>query len=122
MTRYEPITEDGTLYLVADGGGDRIEIGAVDDVLAAMGGDTHSIEYDRKQRKQPWLDTDDGELDIDVREAVTTLPHTPETVEALRGFGMGDERYGLPRRTVEFTKAFVDILEQQGKHDPEAPE
>ncbi|MCG1003184.1 MULTISPECIES: hypothetical protein [Halobacterium] len=122
MTRYEPVVEDDTLVLVADTRDDRVEIGTVDDVVAAMGGDTHPIEYDQKQRKQPWLDTDGGVLDVDVHEAVTTLPHTPETVAEVRDYGMDTERYGLPRRTVEFANELVDILEQQGKHDPETPE
>ena len=122
MTRYEPVVEDGTLFLVAEADGDRVEIGAVDEVVAAMGGDTHPIEYDQKQRKQPWLDTDDGVLEIDVRETVTTIPHTPETVAELRDYDMSTARYGLPRRTVEFANELVDILEQQGKHDPETPE
>lgn len=117
MTRYEPVSEDGSLFLVAEDGG-RVEIGAVDDVMAAIGGNTHPIEYDQKQRTQPWLDMDDGVLEIDVRETVTTLPHTEELVSELREYGMETERYGLPRRTVEFANKFVDVLEQQGEHDP----
>ncbi|NHN60713.1 MULTISPECIES: hypothetical protein [Halorussus] len=115
MERYEPECVDGTLFLVADD--DRVEVGAVDDVVAAVGGDTYSIEYDQKQRTQPWLDTDDGVLEIDVRETVTTLPHTEETVSELREYGMETERYGLPRRTVEFADRFVDVLERQGRED-----
>lgn len=113
MTRYTPECSDGTLFLVADG--DHLEVGAVDDVVGAIGGDTHSIEYDRQQRTQPWLETDDGVLEIDVREAVTTLPHTDELVSELREYDMETDRYGLPRRTVEFADRLVDILEQQGQ-------
>lgn len=112
MTRYEPDCVDGTLVLVAED--DQLEVGAVDDIVDAIGGDTHSIEYDQKQRTQPWLETEDGVLEIDVRETVTTLPHTEETVSALRDYDMETDRYGLPRRTVEFADRFVDILEQQG--------
>lgn len=46
MTRYEPVDEDDNLFLAAEDG-DRVEIGAIDDVVAAMGGDTHPIEYTR---------------------------------------------------------------------------
>lgn len=113
MKRYEPECQDGTLFLVYED--DRIEIGAVDDVVAALGGDTYSIEYDEKQRTQPWLETDDGTLDVDVRETVTTLPHTEETVSELREYDMGTDRYGLPRRTYEFANVVADILEQQGE-------
>ncbi|WP_225333523.1 hypothetical protein [Halomicrobium urmianum] len=119
MTRYEPACEDGTLVLVADDVDDRLEVGPVDDVVDAVGGDTHAIEYDQKQRKQPWLDTDDGTLEIDVRDAVTRLNHTPEFVSELREYDMGEDRYGLPTRTVKFADRFVDILEQQGRTDAE---
>lgn len=112
MKRYEPQCENGTLFLVA--GDDRIEVGAVDDVVDAMGGDTFSIEYDEKQRTQPWLETDDGRLDIDVRETVTTLPFTPEQVSELREYDMGTDRYGLPTRTYEYANMLVDVLDRQG--------
>ncbi|ESP87113.1 hypothetical protein [Candidatus Halobonum tyrrellensis] len=111
-TRYEPECDDGTLFLVA--GDDRVEIGAVDDVVDAVGNETFSIEYDEKQRTQPWLETDEGVLDVDVRETVTTLAHTPETVADLREYGMETDAYGLPTRTVEFANVVVDILSRQG--------
>lgn len=114
MTRYVPNCADGRLTLVSEAGDDRVEVGAIDDVLAAIGDDTHSIEYDHRQRTQPWLDTDDGTLEIDVREAVTTLPHTGETVDELREYDMSTERYGLPLRTVKFANELLDILDAQG--------
>lgn len=115
MTRYVPECVDGTLFLVADGSTDqRVEIGTIDDIVATVGGETYSIEYDKRQRTQPWLDTDDGVLEIDVREAVTTLRHTEELVAKLRQHTMDTERYGIPTRTVEFANELVDILEQQG--------
>ncbi|RRJ33796.1 hypothetical protein [Halocatena pleomorpha] len=112
MARYEPECADETLFLSTDT--ERIEIGTIDDIVAAIGGETYTIEYDEKQRTQAWLDTDEGRLEIDVRETVTTLPHTEETVSKLREYDMETDRYGLPTRTVEFTNEFVDILEQQG--------
>lgn len=113
MDRYTPECVDGTLFLTTEG--DRLEIGTVDDIEATIGGDTHTIEYDQKQRTQPWLRTDDGVLEIDVRETVTTLTHTPEMVSELREYDMATDKYGIPTRTVEFTKTVVDILEQQGR-------
>lgn len=112
MTRYEPECVDGTLFLVSED--DRIEVGLITDVVDAIGGDTHTIEYGQKQRTQPWLDTDDGTLEIDVRETVTTLNHTEEFASELRDYDMATDRYGLPTRTVEFATRIVDILEQQG--------
>ncbi|UPM42706.1 hypothetical protein [Halocatena salina] len=113
MARYEPECVDDTLFLSADT--ERIEIGTIDDIVAAIGGETYTIEYDEKQRTQAWLNTDKGVLEIDVRETVTTLPHTEETVSKLQQYDMETDRYGLPTRTVEFTNEFVDILEQQGR-------
>lgn len=113
MKRYQPECVDGTLVLVSED--DRVEIGAVDDVMAALGGDTYSLDYDEKQRTQPWLETDDGTLDVDVRETVTTLPHTREMVSELREYDMRTDRYGLPRRTYEFANVIADILEEQGE-------
>lgn len=113
MNRYEPECIDGVLVLVADE--DRLEVGTVDDVVDAVGGETYTIEYDERQRTQPWLDTDDGVLEIDVRETATSLNHTPETVSELREYDMTTEKYGLPARTVEFADRLVDILERQGR-------
>ena len=116
MTRYEPECRDGALFLVGDDDGDRVEVGAVDDVVAAAGGETYTITYDERQRTQPWLDTDDeGRLDVDVRETATTLTHTEELVADLREHDMGTERYGLPTRTVVFADHLVGILERQGE-------
>lgn len=111
MERYEPECKNGTLFLVA--GDHRVEVGAMDDVVDAMGGDTFSIEFDEKQRTQPWLETDDGKLVIDVRDTVTNLPFTPEQVAELREYDRGTDRYGLPRRTYEYANMLVDILDQQ---------
>jgi oligopeptide/dipeptide ABC transporter ATP-binding protein len=118
MTRYVPNCDDGRLTLVSEAGDDRVEIGSVDEVIAAIGDATHSIEYNQKQRTQPWLDTDDGTPEIDVREAVTTLPHTAEMVDELREYDMSTDRYGLPLRTVEFANELLDILDAQGKDEP----
>lgn len=112
MTYYEPEEEDGTLFLVAEGR--RVEVGTVDDIVAAVGGETYAIEYDDDQRMQPWLDTEDGVLEIDVRDSVTTMTHESELVSDLLEHDMETGRYGLPTRTVEFADRFVDILEQQG--------
>ena len=112
MIRYEPETENETLFL--RGGDDRLEVGRVDDVVDAVGGETYTIEYDERQRRQPWLETDEGVLEVDVREAATTLGHTAEAVSELREYDMETDRYGLPTRTVEFANRLVDILERQG--------
>ncbi|SFL43776.1 hypothetical protein SAMN04487950_3743 [Halogranum rubrum] len=114
MTRYTPECVDDTLFLVSEDDGTRIEVGTVDDIVDAVGGETYVIEYDDKQQAQPWLDTDDGVLEIDVREVVTTMSHTEEMVSELADYDMSTDRYGLPTRTVEFANQLVEILERQG--------
>ncbi|WP_233510436.1 hypothetical protein [Haloferax sp. Atlit-4N] len=105
---------DDTLFLISEDDGDRLEVGTVDDIVDAVGGETYVIEYDDKQRTQPWLQTDDNVLEIDVREAMMTLPHTGETVAELIDYDMSTDRYGLPTRTYNFANQLVDILERQG--------
>lgn len=115
MDRYTPNIVDRTLFLVEEA--DRVEIGSVDHIVDAIGGETYTIEYDQRQRKQPWLRTDDGELEIDVREAVTSLSHGGDTVSEIRTYDLETDRYGLPTRTVEFADTLVEILERQGSRD-----
>ncbi|MUV56067.1 hypothetical protein, partial [Halogeometricum sp. CBA1124] len=82
MIRYEPETENETLFL--RGGDDRLEVGRVDDVGGrSRRRDVHH-RVDERQRRQPWLETDEGVLEVDVREAATTLGHTAEAVSELR--------------------------------------
>jgi hypothetical protein len=115
VSDYEPVVDEGTLYLV--GADERVEIGTVDHVVDAVGGETYEIEYDEQQRAQPWLDLDDAVLEIDVRDAVTSMGHTAELVGRLREYGMDTDRYGLPTRTIKFADEFVDILEEYGVSD-----
>ncbi|WP_267643153.1 hypothetical protein [Haloarchaeobius amylolyticus] len=112
MSRYEPECEDGTLFLVS--ADDRIEIGALDDIVDVVGGETYTIAYDEDQQRQPWLETSDGELSVDVRETVTTMSHPEAVAASLRNVDMDADRYGIPTRTVEFANRLVDVLDSQG--------
>lgn len=112
MKRYRPEVRDGSLFLTHEA--ETVEVGKLDDIVDAIGGETYRIEYDKRQRAHPWLDTDDGEIEIDIRESVTEMTQTPEFVAELQQYDMSTERYGLPTRTVEFASMFVDILEEQG--------
>jgi len=115
MKRYTPEVRDDTLFLVHED--EVVEVGTLTDIVDAVGGETYQIEYDERQQAQPWLDTDDGMLEIDVRDSVTEMTHTPDFVSELKEFGMDSARYGMPTRTVEFADRFVDILEQQGSNE-----
>jgi hypothetical protein len=115
MKQYEPERRDGSLYLVCED--DALEVGDVDEIINVIGGETYEIEYDEEQRAQPWLDTEDGVLEIDTRDAVTTMTHTPDFVSDLKEYDMSTDRYGVPTRTVQFAHGMIDILEQQGAGD-----
>lgn len=113
VTRYEIENRGGRLYVVGDD--DSVEIGDLDDVVATIGGETYTITYDGAQRAQPWLDTDDGDLEIDVREAVTSIRFRQETFDAFADAPMDDAKYGIPERVVDFADVVVDIWEEQGE-------
>lgn len=114
MKQFKPECEEGTLLLVADD--ERVEIGAVDQIVDAIGGETFTLEYDEEQQTQPWLDLDENNaLEIDVREAVTSMHHSEDLVSDLREHDLSIDRYGIPERAMVFANRFVDILNEQGK-------
>jgi len=114
MKRYDPECRDGVLFLTASD--DEVKIGAVDDIVAAVGDETYTIQYEERQQTQPWLETDEeGRLEIDIRDSVASMSHREEFVSDIREHDMATERYGLPTRTVEFADRFVEILEEQGE-------
>jgi len=114
MGRYEPVVTDGILFLQLDG--DRIEIGDLDDIVDAVGGEEYTISYSDEQRTVDWLvGTDEGDLTIDVRDTITTMDHHPDTVAALRRHDMSVEKHGIPERAVSFADFLVDAWEEQGE-------
>lgn len=114
MKQYKPKCEEGTLLLVADD--EQVEIGAVDQIVDAIGGETFTLEYDEEQQTQPWLDLDENNaLEIDVREAVTTMHHPEDLVSDVRKHDLSIDRYGIPERAMVFADKFVDILNEHGK-------
>lgn len=115
MTRYA--IEDRNGRLVATGDGETLPIGTMDDVVAGIGGETYTISYDETQQTQPWLETTDGDLEIDVRDAVTTLRFGQEVFDALAGASMDESKYGMPERSVKFADIVVDIWEEQGRNE-----
>lgn len=112
MATYEVEDRNGTLWAVSGDG--ELEIGELDDVVAAVGGETYTITYDEAQRKHPWLETDDGELEISVRDAVSSFRFDDETLAQFGDVSMDTTKYGLPERTVEFAEAVIGIWDRQG--------
>lgn len=112
MARYEVENRNGTLWAVSSEG--EVVIGDMDDVITSVGSETYTITYDEAQRTHPWLETDDGDLEIDVRDAVSSMRFSDETLEQFAGVSMDTSKYGLPERTVRFAETMIDIWEQQG--------
>ena len=113
MNRYEPVVRDSRLYLESDG--ESLEVGPVDGIIDAVGGAEYTIEYDDRQQTVPWLDTEDGTLEIDVEDSITSMSHTEAFVSELRGPEMDTDKYGLPERTVAFANRIVELWEREGK-------
>lgn len=82
MERHEAHVEDDVLYLETEG--EPMEIGPVDDLVDLLGGPEYVLEYDEKQRKVSWLQTDDeGKIRLDTRSEMIDFPYPPDMVEAL---------------------------------------
>jgi hypothetical protein len=94
-----------------DDGSDTLVIGSTSDIVALLGGETYTLAYGDKQAQAAWLDTDDdGQLTVDVREALEGMPFTDEFVTDLADRD-GDER-------AEFFADTVTTI-WDGKGDPD---
>lgn len=68
---FETRIEDGILLLENEQG--RLEVGPVDAVVDAVGGETYVVEYDaRTASVYDWLDEDSTTVEIDVRETLAS--------------------------------------------------
>jgi len=116
MERFQTRIDDGTLY-VEDGGG-WIEVGAMDDVVELVGGETYTLEYGERQQAVSWLDTDDqGRITFDVRETIDDLSFDREFVTNLANTGLDPGPDDYPRRTMFFADMMVEIWDSKGALD-----
>lgn len=123
MERFQTRIDDGTLY-VEDGEG-WIEVGAMDDIVDLIGGETYTLEYDERQRAVSWLDTDDdGRLTFDVRETIDEISFDREFVTNLANTGLEAGPDDYPKRTTFFAEMMVEIWDSKGNldYDPEDDE
>ncbi|WP_181686463.1 hypothetical protein [Halorhabdus salina] len=82
MARYETIVEDGTVYVASDA--DRLTVGAVEDVLAIVGGPSWTIRYtDEEKTRHPEMDTADEGLTVDVVDMIQAMTHGEQFVTTL---------------------------------------
>ncbi len=82
MARYETTVEDGTIYVgTADG---PLEVGAVEDAVATVGGPSWTIVYSEEERaRHPAMDTSDEGLTVDVVDMLRAMTHSERFVETL---------------------------------------
>ncbi|MFB6083023.1 MAG: hypothetical protein ABEJ94_02120 [Halorientalis sp.] len=75
--------EDGTVYVDTDDG--RLEVGALDRIVDAVGGHAWTIEYsDWEKEYYDDLDTADEGLIVDVADMIEAMTHGESFVETLR--------------------------------------
>lgn len=80
--RFETRIDDGMVYV--ESRDDWIEVGPLDDIVESIGGETYVIEYESFDTAQvDWLDTDDGRLEIDVRDTIEEYAYQGEFVQAI---------------------------------------
>lgn len=130
MKRYETAAIEGTLYLEAPDGAEGhpeadpdgwLEIGPLDAVVDAIGGETYELEYDERQRTVGWLDTDeDGVLSFDVRETLRSVDFDDEFVENVAGVPADETNAdGESARAAVFADLVTTIWDSKGNLDAE---
>jgi hypothetical protein len=83
MRRHETTVEDETVYVETDDG--RVEVGALDRIVDAVGGHAWTIEYsDWEKEYYDDLDTSDEGMIVDVVDMTEALTHGESFVEMLR--------------------------------------
>ncbi|WP_424018958.1 hypothetical protein ACOZ4N_05675 [Halorientalis pallida] len=83
MRRHETTVEDDTVYVETDDG--RLEVGALDRIVEAVGGHAWTIEYsDWEKEYYDDLDTSDEGMIVDVVDMTEALTHGESFVEMLR--------------------------------------
>jgi hypothetical protein len=83
MRRHETTVEDDTVYVETDEG--RLEVGALDRIVDAVGGHAWTIEYsDWEKEYYDDLDTSDEGMIVDVVDMTEALTHGESFVEMLR--------------------------------------
>jgi len=114
VKRYETDVRDGVLHL--EGREGWLEIGPMDDVCDLVGGETYTLEYDRRQRQVSWLDTDeDGRLTFEVRETIRETTFDEEFVDRIADVEPGTTDDGYPARAAAFADAITTIWDAKGQ-------
>lgn len=113
--QHETRIEDGIVYLEGPDG--SVEMGPLDTIVDLVGGETYVIEYDATDAAlYDWLDSDDPELEIDVRETVTSFSYPAEFVRALENVPLKDAD-SSSKRAERFAHLVTTIWDEKGNVD-----
>lgn len=114
--QHDTCLEDGHIYIEGPDG--DIEVGSLDAIVDAIGGETYVIEYDATDAAlYDWLDTDNPRLEIDVRETVIAFSYPAEFIRALMAAPLeGTE--STPSRAERFADMVMKIWDAKGNLDP----
>lgn len=112
--RYETRIEDGIVYL--DGERGRLEVGRLETVVDAVGGETYTIQYDAQAVSlYDWLDDEDETLEIDVRETLSAYPLPASVVHTIAEKPL--DGHPTPARTAYFADVLTRIWDGKGEAD-----
>lgn len=112
--RYGAKVENATLYLERDQG--WVEVGPMDAVVDAIGGETYTLEYTDRQSAAAWLSTDeDDTITLDVREELEDWAYTEELVSNVAESPLNEtSESGHPVRTEVFVDMVTAIWDAKG--------
>lgn len=117
MRRFESKIDDGTLYVESPNG--WIEVGAVDDIVDLVGGETYTIEYGDYAQAVDWVDTDEeGRMSFDVVETIESFSFQEDFIAQLTDVGLDTEdEDGYPMRTSFYADMMTAIWDSKGNLD-----
>lgn len=117
MERYDTRIDDDTLFIEV--GDQDLEVGALEDICEIVGGESYTIEYDKKAQATSWISTDDdGTLTFDVRETLADMDYNETIVEKIADQPIdATDPDGYPIRTARFAELMQEIWDSKGAVD-----
>ncbi|MFB6162310.1 MAG: hypothetical protein ABEJ86_02575 [Halococcoides sp.] len=111
MDRHEVRLVDETVEIETPSGWAPVgPIEAIEDLV----GETYEVEYTSRQSATAWLDTDDGSVTIEVRDALGEFALDPERASDVLDAPTESGESGYSRRAETFSDRLVEIFDLQG--------
>ncbi|WP_254280771.1 hypothetical protein [Haloarcula marina] len=117
MERHETRIDDDTLYIEV--GNDDLEVGSLADICEIVGGETYTLEYDKKAQATSWIDTDDdGTITFNVRDTLAEMDYNDMIIEKIADQPIdATNPDGYPIRTAKFAELMKEIWDSKGAID-----